>query len=141
MICWKQSLLAAGGGGTVPVRTEVAHALHSLLLCLHTLFIFSVVLCVCVCVFFKIFCNFFVSLFFVRYILYSCFFSSKGGRGEHWEGWSIILFSQLFIIYIRREGSIGRGEHSITFFFCFVIQIHSFLLLFIFLIFSFYLFS
>ena len=49
MICWKQSVLAAGGGGTVPVRTEVAHALHSLLLCLHTLFIFSVVLCVWVC--------------------------------------------------------------------------------------------
>ena len=31
VICWKQSLLAAGGGGTVPVRTGVAHALRSLL--------------------------------------------------------------------------------------------------------------
>ena len=31
VICWKQSLLAADSGGTVPVRTEVARALHSLL--------------------------------------------------------------------------------------------------------------
>ena len=41
VVLLERSILAAGSGGTVPVRTEVALALHSLLLYLRTfLFLF-----------------------------------------------------------------------------------------------------
>jgi len=69
----ERSILAAGSGGTVPVRTEVALALHSLLLYLHTFYFF------------------FTIIIFVLFLLYSPLFFLKR-EGEHWEGGAFYYF-------------------------------------------------
>ena len=112
----ERSLLAADSGGTVPVRTEVSLALHSLLF---TPRIFL----------------FFLSPWFVSFCCFFCiyfiiFFFRRGGRAL--GGWSIYLFWEGW--------SIGKGvEHFIAafisffFFFSFL-----FILFFFFFFFSFY---
>ena len=75
----ERSLLAADSGGTVPVRTEVALALHSLLLYLRTFFI-----------------SFSPSFRIISFV-FSFIYLKEGGGAL--GGWSILLFPH-YVFYI-----------------------------------------
>ena len=79
VVLLERSILAAGSGGTVPVRTEVALALHSLLLYLRTFFI-----------------SFSPSFRIISFV-FSFIYLKEGGGAL--GGWSILLFPH-YVFYI-----------------------------------------